>query len=318
MPDAEPNPTPSAIGSNRTPRWTGWCIAGIVTAVAAVNIGGGVLTKWLHWWGLPVTAWVATIVLLIAAAMVLGRSGAAGAGRTFRLGVLIDQRNKVSLSRAQMAVWWLLVVSTVLTEGIFNAIVTDPKSVGGPLQLAIPTALGGLIGLSAASAVGSPAVLAAKEKADVPVETREQGGHDWQDLFRGDDTANADCIDGSKLQHIFLTLAVVLAYAIGIGRNLAGIGSSTAATFPPLDAGFVGLMAASHAAYLGYKALPQARLRGRPPLPPQITEAADIKTDQAEPTPAGASPASEAKTTEQGTAGSAVMPTSVPPPAPGA
>lgn len=300
--------------SDPPPRRTMPCLAGIVAALVGVNVAGGVLRNWLHWWAMPVIAWVATIVLLVLAAMVLGRGGDMDASR---LGVLIDQRNKLSLSRAQMALWWLLVASTILTEGIVNAIVTDPKSVGGPLQLAIPVALGGLVGLSAASAVGSPAVLAAKEIADVTVERRSPGQHDWRDLFRGDDAANADCIDGSKLQQIVLTLAVVLAYAIGIGRNLAGMGPATPARFPPLDSGLVGLMAASHAAYLGYKALPQARLRASAPPAERLRPAGGAGTIdegvQVGPAPTGRPPPTQ-NAAQDSNEGKQILPTPPPPP----
>lgn len=303
--------TTSPDGGVPPQRGSGALIVLLIIVTIVVNVGLAVLAAKLtgaHW--APLFAWLATILLIFAIFGEMGRHKAPRFNAGTRdapwslhwLGVLVDQRNRVSLSRAQMLAWTVLVLSAILTEGVTNAILIP----GGDslTALDVPGVLWGLIGLSATSAVAAPAVLATKPE---DIATRAPRQQNWRDLFRGDDASNADCVDLSKLQFIFLTLAAVLVYAIGIGHSLVAATATHPASFPTIGAGFLGLMGASNAAYLGYKALPQKRFsrddalsqRGTAPPSPQSSA---LPT----PTPSPASPTGEP-----------IVVTEPPPPAPG-
>lgn len=177
-------------------------------------------------------------------------------------GVLIDNRNRVSLSKLQATSWTVLVLSGVVTlvaaklEGVPR--VTDPISIDGYLLAAM--------GISAASLVAAPAILSLKTTPDggsavfgraLPAQAR------WVDVFRGDDIANADSPDLSKIQQFLISLVVIGAYAFLLGKALY-MGEPPAGQpdgprmieLPRLGQDMLWLLGISHAGYLSYKAVP--------------------------------------------------------------
>src|SRR5262245_20978004 len=52
-------------------------------------------------------------------------------------GILIDRRNKLSLSRLQIIAWTILILSTLLTAAMTNVALGSPT----PLGIVVPTAL---------------------------------------------------------------------------------------------------------------------------------------------------------------------------------
>ena len=219
-----------------------------VILAAGVNIAGGLLSAGekaaTGWMLLP---WLATIALLVLCFAIIGRLPPLIDWR----GLLIDQRNKIILSRLQLVMWTILVISTILTEGVLNSVWGQAK----PLDLAIPSQLWILLGISSTSAIAAPVVLGMKGAA---LDTNAINGHAWRDIFYGDDTGNADQVDFSKVQQFFFTVILVGAYAINIGSVLASaVASSSMLTFPPLDPGFIAIMGVSQTAYIAYKAVPQ-------------------------------------------------------------
>lgn len=216
--------------------------------IVAVNVGSGLMTRdnlassaWL------LLAWLLTIFLVIGCFAVIGQLPPRSDWR----GVLIDQRNKISLSRLQLVAWSVLVLAAVISEGIINA----GWGRASPLALSIPKELWILLGISTASFVAAPLVLGTKGNA---LDTNEVNQHAWRDIFYGDDTGNADQVDFSKVQQFFFTVVLVAVYAVDIGSILAAANpSSTQLAFPALDPGFIGIMAVSQTAYIAYKAVPQ-------------------------------------------------------------
>lgn len=90
---------------------------------------------------------------------------------------------------------------------------------------------------------------------------------EWSDLFRGEETANKDQVDVSRLQHLVITGLLLGGYVVllleyvrtvdGPAVLLANLtGAPVFAAMPPVDGTFVGLLALSHAGYLAFKALP--------------------------------------------------------------
>lgn len=218
-------------------------------------------------------AWNAILVLLGLFALVVGH-----AVNGLWLGALIDSRNKVSLSRFQMLLWTILILSAFLTAVMVNIDLGREQ----PLAVALPPELWLLMGISTTSLVGSPLIIGVKKRTPVneaeksralsalirqavdtskvailgqvvvneaPEEAR------WSDLFRGTETGNVGQIDLGKVQMFFFTLVLVLAY----GSALAALfrqGSGVITSLPTLDTGMLALLGISHAGYLLNKTLP--------------------------------------------------------------
>ena len=225
--------------------------AGLVFLLVAVNIGAGILST-VGWFGAPLAkgpcalaAWLLTIVLLMGCFVIIGRIPPVVDWR----GVLIDQRNRISLSRFQLVMWTLLVISGIITEGTLNAIWVQ----GNPLDLQIPSQLWILLGLSSGSAVAAPVVLGMKADTN-SLSTNQLNQHGWRDMFYGDDTGNDDQVDFSKVQQFFFTVVLVMVYGVQLAMIMLG---QAKLIFPTLDNGFIGLMGVSQVAYISYKALPQ-------------------------------------------------------------
>jgi kumamolisin len=195
-------------------------------------------------------------------------------GITFKgywFGVLVDARNKIALSRVQIVLWTILFTATFFVVYIWNvAHATDLKAA---LNLTVPDAVWVLMGISGISAVGTPLILSGKPSpspGDAPppapadpsktldgiVVKRLPGARPgWSDIILGDEAGNADAIDISKLQQLVLSLVAVVAYAYAIGKTITAATNGTISALPGMEGGFLLLIAASHATYLGYKAV---------------------------------------------------------------
>ena len=221
--------------------------------------------------------WLLNLLLLALFAVLVGH-GVTG----FWLGLLIDSRNKLSLSRLQMTLWTVLILSAYLTAVLVNI----DQEVPAPLAIAVPVELWLLMGISTTALVSSPLIVQAKtaqpssEDEQATTLQRLQGqavdvsrvaihgrmvvnaapeSASWSDLFRGSDTSNAGLLDLGKLQMFFFTLILLLAYGAGIA-DLFGHEAGPISALPALDAGMVALLGISHAGYLVSKAAP---LQGR-------------------------------------------------------
>ncbi len=232
-----------------------WRFAGLIVLIVGANLLAGYLSltggRGLFW---PLCSWLATIFLIGVSFGVIGAlPSAPNVVSPGWRGVLIDQRGRISLSRMQLILWSVLVISGIITEGVVNAI----RVKSNPLDLAIPAQLWILLGFSSATAVAAPIVLGTKGAA---LYTKQ--GNDppaWRDIFYGDDNANFDQVDFSKVQQFFLTVVLITVYSVSLGAVLLNGDPTKSLTFPQLDPGFIGIMGVSQAAYIAYKALPQSQ-----------------------------------------------------------
>lgn len=232
------------------------------TGIAAV-LGGG-----------RAETWFVTLALLAGALVV---AGYAIRGRWS--GIFIDRDNRISLSRFQLILWTVLLVSALFTAGLTNAM---PPPDAAPLMIAIPREIWALLGLGAFTAVAAPAikdskrgpaaspVLAPGPTMAVAAKTLEldQGlkalptfdnrvmvkasSEDarWIDLIMGD-YEGAAYVDVSKLQQLAFTLVLIVIYTMGLWAVMSAAGNIH--KFPDVDGGFLALLAISHAAYLADK-----------------------------------------------------------------
>lgn len=223
---------------------------------------------------------------LLILALMVGFAVLSGRGITgYWRGILIDQRNKMSLSRLQLVAWTLLILSTVLTAVLTNVALGSDS----PLAIDIPSELWVLLGITTASAVGSPAVLSTKRKkganqtelkrtkeelekdaaVDVDVErstmvlyNRHPADARWGDLLKGDEVGNAATVDLGKLQMFFFTFVLVLGYGAAIATLLEG--TTVINTLPPIDDSMNTLLGISHTGYLANKTVSHSQEPEKP------------------------------------------------------
>jgi hypothetical protein len=225
-------------------------------------------------------AWLLILTLMTTFAVLAGR-GLTGYWR----GILIDNRNKMSLGRLQLLAWTLVILSAIVTIGITNAAFGAQAA----LAIQVPQELWVVLGISTASAIAGPAILATKrDKAPDPAELSKTVGElrrgdevnvdyslssvllrnesfkdaRWGDLLKGDESGNAASVDLGKLQMFFFTFVLVLGYAAAIGRLLDGPGAITA--LPVIDSSMNTLLGISHTGYLANKAAPHSREAQQP------------------------------------------------------
>ena len=239
----------------------------ILIAIAHTGLSAGPAER--------VRAWYLILTLMIGFALVVGH-GITG----LWTGILIDARNRMSLSRLQLVAWSLIILSALLTA-VFTNIALGWES---PLAVEIPSELWILMGISTASMVASPAVLGSKRDRTVKrsvlertFEVLERQGYKrgaldvdglvltyispefsrWADLFKGEEAGNAAAVDLGKLQMFFFTFVLVLGYGAAVAAAFSREGPLTA--LPAVDGGMNVLLGISHTGYLANKAITHSR-----------------------------------------------------------
>ncbi len=159
----------------------GW---GILPLVALIIGGGFLLPRWLgnlikHPGGGMALTWLVIAILMLIMMAIIGESLNKGL-----LGILIDSRNMMSLSRLQIVVWTVLILSAFVTVTL--ARVSDSRfnpdgyacppaetaqgetgsepECADPLGVQLPALLWTLMGISVTSAVASPLLKTAKAR----------------------------------------------------------------------------------------------------------------------------------------------------------
>jgi hypothetical protein len=186
------------------------------------------------------------------------------------LGILVNERNTMSLTRFQTVLWTVLITaafSTLLLGAIYKG--KDPAAL---VKEAMRPDLLALMGISYASAVTASAMQASKSGKEAtgaavaksqaingPTTDKPQGvlfanidpkHATITDMFEGDEVADAHLVDMAKVQMFFFTI-VSAAYFIsrmwptGLPVTLV----------PQLPTNLIALMGISHAGYLGSKSV---------------------------------------------------------------
>lgn len=226
----------------------------IVLVIFMVIIGALPDPKGLHW--------VAIAALMVGFIVIIGKciNGRA-------TGILIDERNVMSLSRFQITIWTVIIVSayfTIASARIYSG-------VEDPLAIAIDWRLWALLGISSTSLVGTPLILDSKKRKEMNVKKtgKLRSGVDadenvkgilfvnkqiddakFSDMFEGDEVGNEDHVDMSKVQMFFFTIISALSYVVLLFNILD---TSVPTSLPILPEGLIALMTISHGAYLTNK-----------------------------------------------------------------
>ena len=182
-------------------------------------------------------------------------------------GILIDERNQMSLSRFQLVLWTLIILSAFLTIALSRI----GANVSDPTNIALPETLWVLLGISTASLVGTPLILA--EKKNKNPANNEDGIHNvgivaknpetedaaFSDMFKGDEIDTAKNINMAKVQMFFFTIIVALSYGVVLYSFIANPSNikATQVVFPALTASIIAILGISNAGYLTNKATDQ-------------------------------------------------------------
>jgi hypothetical protein len=220
-------------------------------------------------------AFFIVLPLMLAVTVVAGHAVASDwpgpAGLWRWKGLLVDERNRMSLSRFQMLLWTVLLVSGLWTAVLANVGI----STANPFSIAVPEQLWWALGLSTASLLGTPLILQRKahpkpggsppaaqsppadqSPPDPMVGLLAVHAHpieaSWLDMVSGEEVTNRYRIDVARLQMLLFTALLVVGYGFSIAQVLASAAPKIT-SLPAIDGGFLALLTISHAGYLAKK-----------------------------------------------------------------
>lgn len=196
----------------------------------------------------PFLAWLGTLTVMLGVTLFAGSEI-----KGVWWGCLIDSRNKMSLSRFQLLIWTLIVLSAYLTAVFINFSNTENLD---PLNVEIPKEMWVLMGISTASLLGTPLIHNAKEEAsDNPArlaKNDEPSEASWTDLVRGEEFEKQEFLDLGRVQMVFFTCVLAIAYCYAVARLFIGFDTNISG-LPAVGESMVALLGISHSGYLGGK-----------------------------------------------------------------
>lgn len=200
-------------------------------------------------------------------------------------GILISDRNLMSISRFQTMIWTIVVLSAYIVIAIARA----KAGIENPLDIEIDYRLWIMMGISTTSLVATPLLLANKEQNNVISYERKQAvaektatscgskdisandivanatgilyanrtpaEADFTDMFEGDEIANTCSIDIAKLQMFFFTLVAAVTYCITIFLLIRQTPVNSLDKLPALSEGFLAIMGISYSGYVSSKTI---------------------------------------------------------------
>ncbi|UVK55363.1 hypothetical protein DBIPINDM_001871 [Mesorhizobium sp. AR02] len=225
---------------------------------------------------------------------IAGLTVALGLGTKQRVaGVWIDTRNRVSLARAQVTLWTAVALAGYAAFALFNIGFAGIVGAGDIASFAafpaIPASVAAALGIAAVSPMISALILPTKDSAGKNVDFDVRGadsdlrrrgapffGAESQgldrrgspalasiaDIFMGEENANVDTVDVSRLQNVVITVTLVLGFFSLLIEMTSSITTTTMlgakgavfTSLPELGATFTSLLFVSHATYLVAKA----------------------------------------------------------------
>ena len=178
----------------------------------------------------------------------------------FLYGWLINEQNRISLSRLQMFLWTVMILSAFIAA-VFANFQLNPQL--GVLDIGIPKELWWAMGISTTSLVASPLILSNESKILQGMRKKKKGVLDRvkcntpsiSDLFRGEFESNKDIVDLSRIQNLFFTLMLVSAYGAILWTVMdeATKNKELITKFPEINSSLIALLAISHSGYLVMK-----------------------------------------------------------------
>jgi hypothetical protein len=198
-------------------------------------------------------------------------------------GILINDRNRISLGRLQWVAWLIVLMSALFVEALWNAglsstdhaatIPSMPEQLLGLLGIVSGTTLVSGVISNNKKQTRAPAAATATGAAPSPVaagdDPTDAGQMDankspadasWADLYLGEEVANRYVVDISRLQKLLITIILIAIYIGWLwnalhngGRfdKLPGLGADNS------NNTFLWLLGISHAGYIASKATPK-------------------------------------------------------------
>jgi len=141
-------------------------------------------------------AWLVTAGSMIAFVVLLGQLI-----NQRPLGILIGERNLMSLSRFQMVLWTIIVLSAYIVIALGRVF----NKMSDPVDIEIDKHIWALMGISATALVGSPLISnTKKDKTPAASETTKAAGSLGGDQQRPDSLPPADKNDPAKVREVIL------------------------------------------------------------------------------------------------------------------
>jgi hypothetical protein len=196
-------------------------------------------------------------------------------------GVLVDERNRISMSRVQQAAWTIILLSGLMVIAWFNATLEGVARQNGKalstfdlfpmmapqlwaalgLNLVITPMLSGtILNNKAALKQGQPELAlrqfvypAALDRNTSPMEWS------WLDLVTGETNETQNQIDIGRLQHLIISGGLLTSYVMSLVGELNNVQNhvhdhAIFTSMPDVGNSFAGLLVLSHAGYLMFKA----------------------------------------------------------------
>ena len=218
----------------------------------------------------PLTAyqsWIVVMIGMVIFTMIVGH-GITGVWQ----GALVDERLRMSLSRLQLLLWTILIVSAFATIAVMRM----SSDAVNALNVGVPETIWALLGISATSLIGSPLIKNTEKNAPAPSVDRiekvaaDQGADpnaitvvgnvvkntdinqaSIADIFMGEYFTNFALLDLGKIQLFFFTMLLVISYGTAIGSLLRT--DPMPSSLPDVGAGMLPLLGISHTGYLAHK-----------------------------------------------------------------
>jgi hypothetical protein len=261
MPDPDSS-TP--VLPKQNPRRRGFAIVG-----ALLIFGGIFVAAWLGQGGVN---WLLIALGLAAFVALLGWHITGRIG-----GIFINERNLMILSRFQLAIWTIIILSGffLIAIGRIRAGSDDP------LAIAMDWHLWALMGISTASLIGSPLILNSKKDQQPAPEVMNKaavilkepqaeieknregllysntdiGDASFADMFQGDEVQNTYHLDLAKVQMFIFTIIAATAYSAALWNlfDQAKGAPGGLEMMPGVSDGIIALLGISHLGFLSSK-----------------------------------------------------------------
>lgn len=245
--------------------------------------------SWTYFDVWRVLAWVVSTMAFVA---LLSLWGVSVTGELS--GLLIDRRNRYSLSRFQILLWTVLAIPAIAVALGSNAL--RAADIAAFPELILDWTLISLLGISLGSFIVAPVALSARTQATPSPEAvqkgREQAAKESDvatanvsangavvfkadaadarltDLVTGEEVGNVGTLDVARIQMLAITAITWITYAVMLARIFAeaGNGKLIISKFPSFDETLLALILLSHTGYLVGK------------ITPKTTQSSDVAT----------------------------------------
>lgn len=217
-------------------------------------------------------AWIVSTTAFVLFFLILGLSL-----KDRALGVLVNERNRYSLSRLQMTLWTIVILPALFVVLLNN--LYEPGNTGATFTF--NWQLLALLGISVTSVVSTPMILSPKADiatigapaqqsanpnplgANALVSNPTPNEASLRDFVLGEETSNAAGIDIGRIQMLTISLMAVVIYGWMVAAALLPPSPAHIAEMPIFDETLLGLVAISHAGYLAAKFTPAANTSGQ-------------------------------------------------------